>query len=159
MRTGQCLREWRAERTGKGEENRGQTSLFLSQFSTLIISPSNPSFLGFVRLQQQSPCLDDFLLCQKKSRSSWRPMMESVCCYGNHKLTLNSKDSGMSWLENGIPNCIKCMMSLTSTSTHTDLYHTYVLNSAVKALESRTINGKKFHLGMQCVCLILKRCK
>lgn len=81
-------------------------------------------------------------------------MMESVCCHGDHKLTLNSKDSGMSRLENGIPDCIKYMMSLTSTSTLADLYHTCVLNSAIKAPELSM--GKKTLWAMQRVCLILK---
>lgn len=38
-----------------------------------------------------------------ESRSSWGMMMESVCCHGDHSITQNSKDDGMSKSKAGIP--------------------------------------------------------
>ncbi len=52
---------------------------------------------GYVRVHTCAHILSD------ESRSSWEPMMESACCHGDHSITQNSKDNGMSQSKFDIP--------------------------------------------------------
>ncbi len=52
---------------------------------------------GYMRVHTCAHILSD------ESRSSWELMMESACCHGDHSITQNSKDNGMSQSKVDIP--------------------------------------------------------
>lgn len=80
-------------------------------------------------------CLSD------ESRSSWGMMMESVCCHGDHSITQNSKDNGMSKFKTDIPR-------------HTWRIWPHIVNSNKNDHHQKRysiIQEKSKFCGMQCV--------